>query len=1044
MVTANFSVTPNSGFVYGTDFTFTDLTTSDSTIVHRTWDLGDGTFLYDVTSAVKNYNYPGVYVVSLTSTDLVGSISTFTSQVSVEYVYRDSIEFTSLPSNYANPGDFTKTPFKVKIVSAQIDQPIVLNLFAANSQSTPYQFVPEHWRFLTPTWRFTDKDYNFVTSLSVQTTPLLFNNKTVGVSGEAEFYYVDGLTTGNPETNCPVVITATLETSGFSYPKDSNVFLYPSFANNKTAVAATTWFVNDIRPNILKITENYLSDIYPQKWDGIKIPFIVTCHNRKDGVDSNILFSYPETNSNGSVNNVNVTLSNTTQFTVDEAPLYFQATDENNSKIGGYIFTTLTPTSTVNTTVIQASTVALFTPAPATDSNTFDFPAGEGANTIVWISNPQFDTLNKIILSYYPNNCEAINFYNDQNLLYKGNVTQISVPGLPENDTYNNSISGFSGIYGMVVDPVNYNLIATDTELDRIYKFNTEGTLLSTLSLSSIGSHPSASGVYTPTDLSLDKDLNIYVCLYNAVSVLKFDNNFNYLQTLAPTGIPLYDTSGGSFILKPFAVETDRTNNVWVTYSNPLCSLLVKYDTSGNPTNQITLTQGSEPVDLAINKSNNVWVSNSYSTTLSGGSIQLYSSTGTLLTTLTGFTRPNYLTVDRGSNVWFTYGVNNIGYYTTSGVLSTWELSAEANTFVTTPLTAYSISERSDFGGIAVDVYNRVWVLDSTNSKTYVFQASSVIANVQSVSSLPPLDLPIDGYYRTAQATGDWTGNRWYQKYYSPNSVSAIPLTGVSTPFTVLDFENPSQIYRINENFDTAGYYKSLALPEILNQNTQFFDTFLGAVLGNSLLSSSEDLGQTVYERIANFVYNTGDIDTCNVDQLISFAQETDTSFIDYGLPLPSEIKKYLDICSVNKTKLWGIQSPVPLSAESIGQQLDTQTALVTAGTKIYLRNKFDSQYTLFTVPLLSAQSTVPLSAQSVYPLSSMDGTGLIPPFLNNYLFFEYDPTYSTSFIENLIDWNNPNTTLDPTLSTNNSWYGEAGSIEKAFNYLLTKNIIVK
>lgn len=1044
MVTANFSVTPNSGFVYGTDFTFTDLTTSDSTIVHRTWDLGDGTFLYDTTTAVKNYNYPGVYTISLTSTDLVGDISTFTSQISAEYLYRDSVEFVSLPSNYSNPGDFTKTPFKVKIVSAQIDQPIFLNLFAANSQSTPYQFVPEHWRFLTPTWRFTDKNYNFVTSLSVQTTPILFNNKTVGVSGEAEFYYTDGISTGNPETDCPIVITATLETSGFSYPKDSNVFPYASFSNNKTAVAATTWLVNDIRPNILKVTENYLSDIYPQKWAGIKIPFIVTCHNRKQGVDSNILFSYPETNSIGNLNSVNVTLSNTDQFTINEAPLYFQAADKNNSKICGYIFTTLTPTSTVNTTVIQASTVAEFSLGTVTDSNTFDFPTGEGANTVVWVSNPQFNTLNKILLSYYPNNCKVINVYNEQNLLYKGNVTQITVPELPENETYNNSLSAFSGIYGMAIDPITYDLVATDTELNKIYKFNTEGELLSTLSLSVVNAHPSASGIYTPIDISFDKNLNIYVSLYNAVSVLKFDNNFNYLQTLAPTGIPLYETSGGSFILKPFAVETDRENNVWVTYSNPLCSLLVKYNSLGAPTNQIVLASSSEPIDLAINKSNSVWVCNSYNSTLSSGSIELYSSTGTLLSTLTGFAKPNNLTVDRGSNLWFTYGINNIGYYTTSGTLSTWELSAESDTFVPVALTALPITERNYFGGIAVDIYNRVWLIDSINSKTYVFQASSVIANMQSVTIQPTLELPIDDYYRTAQAIGDWTGNRWYQKYYNPSSVSAIPLTGISAPFTVLDFENPSQIYRINEDFDTAEYYKSLALPEILNQNTQFFDTFLGAVVGNSVLSSYEDLGQTVYERIANFVYNTGDIDTCNIDQLLSFAQETDTSFVDYGLPLPSEIKKYLDICSVNKTKLWGIQSPVPLSAESIGQQLDTQTALVTAGTKIYLRNKFDSQYSLFTVPLLSAQSTAPLSAQSVYPLSSMDGTGLILPFLNNYLFFEYDPTYSTSFIENLIDWNNPNTTLDPTLSSNNNWYGEIGSIEKAFNYLLTKNIIVK
>jgi hypothetical protein len=41
MVTANFSVTlnpvtPNPGYVNGTIFTFTDLTTSSNSIVHRT------------------------------------------------------------------------------------------------------------------------------------------------------------------------------------------------------------------------------------------------------------------------------------------------------------------------------------------------------------------------------------------------------------------------------------------------------------------------------------------------------------------------------------------------------------------------------------------------------------------------------------------------------------------------------------------------------------------------------------------------------------------------------------------------------------------------------------------------------------------------------------------------------------------------------------------------------------------------------------------------------------------------------------------------
>ena len=1045
MVTANFSVTlnpttPNPGYVNGTIFTFTDLTTSSNSIVHRTWDLGDGSFVYDVTELTKVYNYPGVYAISLTATDLIGSISTFTNSVSVDYYLRDSVEFTSLPSNYANPGSFPKTSFRVKINTAQIDQPIFLNLFAANSQSTPYQFVPEHWRFLTPTWRFTDNEFNFVTSLSVNTYPVYFNNSVVGLSGETEFYYVDGSSTGNPESNCPIVITATMETSGFSYPKDSNVYPYPGYANNKNTTAATTWLVNDLRPNFLKITENYLTDIFPQKWEGVKIPFLITCHNKRNDVVSDILFSYPDTNLNGSISSINVTLSNTQNFIVDESPLYFKATDENNSKTGGFLFTTLTPTSTINTTVIQASTVAFYTPDTTTD---FPFPAGEGANVNVWISNPEQDSINKILLGYYSDTCKVINSYKDRDGLYEGHVTQINVPKIDSTATYNNSISSFSGIYGMAVDPINYDLIATDTELDRIYKFNTEGTLLSTFYLSALAIHPSASGNYTPTDISLDSNLNIYVCLYNAVSVLKFDINFNYLQTLSPTGINLYNTLSGNYLLKPFAVETDKTNNVWVTYANPLCSLLVKYNTTGSSIYQISLPVNSEPIDLAINKNNNVWICNSYSNTLSGGSLQLYSSTGTLISTVSGFTRPSNIAIDRGSNVWFTYGIENIGYYTTTGTLSTWVLSADSNTFVPVQLSAYPILQRKELGGIAVDVYNRVWTINPFNNKTFTFLASSTIANVKGISIIPSVS-SFNEPFRAAQAIGDWTGNKWYQKFYSPNSVSAIPLTGTSTPFSILEFENPSQIFRINENFNTADYYKSLALPEILNQNTQFFDTFLGAVVGNSLLSSTEDLGQTVYERIANFVYNTGDIDSCNIDQLLSFAQETDTAFINYGLTLPADIKKYLDIASIPKTKLWGIQSPVPLSSESVGQQLNTQTALITAGTKIYILNKFSNEYSLFTVPLLSTQSTVPLSGQSVYPLSSMNGTGLVSPFLNSYLFFEYTPVYSNTFIENIIDWSNPNTTLNPNLSTSNNWYGETEGIEKAFNYLLTKYIIVK
>jgi hypothetical protein len=73
-----------------------------------------------------------------------------------------------------------------------------------------------------------------------------------------------------------------------------------------------------------------------------------------------------------------------------------------------------------------------------------------------------------------------------------------------------------------------------------------------------------------------------------------------------------------------------------------------------------------------------------------------------------------------------------------------------------------------------------------------------------------------------------------------------------------------------------------------------------------------------------------------------------------------------------------------------------------------------------------------------------MQVIGLVLPFLQNYLFFEYTPVYSDTFIENIIDWTNPNTTLSPNTSSTEDWYGEGGTLENIFNYLLTKNLFVK
>jgi hypothetical protein len=200
------------------------------------------------------------------------------------------------------------------------------------------------------------------------------------------------------------------------------------------------------------------------------------------------------------------------------------------------------------------------------------------------------------------------------------------------------------------------------------------------------------------------------------------------------------------------------------------------------------------------------------------------------------------------------------------------------------------------------------------------------------------------------------------------------------------------------------------------------------------------DIGNVLYERIANFTTNHSDIDTCNVRQLLSLAQSVDVSATTFNNTYPADILNMLDIASVPRAKLWGLLDLAPLSAESIQQSLkyplDPYTAYVSAGTKIYLQSIFDSKFRLTDVPLLT-------TGEIVYPLSSFPPYGLIEPVQLNYKFYQFVPVYNNSFIESVIDWNSPYTTINRTLSTAEDLYKDGGIIETMFNYYLTKNLIL-
>ena len=1307
MIQANFSVSPSSGYVLATNFTVTNTTTSDNINWKYIWDPGTGELVYNVTNPTFTYNYPNTYNISLTAVDGNGNTSVATQQITTSLAYNDYLTFTQIPDSYANPGEPTATPFGISVISSNPNAPLNVDLYAANSLSTPIQYVPSKWNFLTPTWYFTDINSNIVTTLSVVPVPVYVNGVVVAVSGTAQFYYIDSMSTGTPIVNNPLLITATLQTNNFNTPYESNipgvssiyssVYPYSSYANNQAVRAGLIWQVNDLIPGLLKVTGNYISDITPFQYNGVEIPTLVTYHGNRSYVlsgaasdTSGILFSYPATNTVGNLYPLTLTLSGATlnTFYTETSPLYAQQTDNNGASIGGYVFTSLTSLTSIPTTSIVAQTTAVNNISTAT---AFPYPQGLVPNTSVWISNPEQNVLNKITLTpYISGSSNAINNFSNTYSLIDGYIKQVNVPAIQTSTTFNYNMSGFSGIYGIAIDPRDYSIVAADAEADMLYRFTNTGILtasynlyntdyynpyqstflkdtftvntpylntnsyildtiynpssstnnyivtlngviqspntytingnnfqfttsdltpspnsvlnvteifstsLSSSYISSIQYWTSASSVpasvfpltgnpslsassnyyivtvdgimqspasytitpstytisfapdtvpanlpiqvfylpgllnpyvwsyylttptntlslssnsvyisnpnktflvniggvyqgslnykldvvnnqlvfdtvlpintniyvtytdtvqsiynplaYTPANVSIDNNYNIWVSVFNDHSILKFDPNFNLLFNTSPASLlginSAANYSGDSkvssdiveedYLLKPPTVETDKNNNCWATYSFSLCSLLVKFDTYGNPLTAITLPQNSIPTALTIDNNNNVWVSNSYETSAIPGNIQQYNGTTyTLMNTVTGIPRPGELSFNRAGNLWFTHSIRGIGYYdvnkntttlyyndpsngssftlltAASGVVysqtslisslstvvdfnvqsMTYTFSWTTSTYTVSGNQIYNLDE--DFTGLAVDVYDRLWVIDAPYNSAYILTSAvpqSITINTLNTNSPNFISDPVFreiqivpnntiGYYtdpnttvtvinsgnylfRSAQATGDWTGNRWYQKYTNFHLLTSALLSGVSAPFTISDFNNPYQIKRINESFNTAAYYKALALPENLQENTVLFDQFFPAVVGTGYLSANEDIGQVAYERIANFVQNHSDVDTCLIDQLTNLANFVDISPSTYATLYPSDIKNMLDISSISKNRLIG----VPLSG---------------------------------------------------------------------------------TYTNNIIDWNSNQTLLNPTLSTFEDWYGDNGIIESTFRYLLTKNLFL-
>jgi hypothetical protein len=250
---------------------------------------------------------------------------------------------------------------------------------------------------------------------------------------------------------------------------------------------------------------------------------------------------------------------------------------------------------------------------------------------------------------------------------------------------------------------------------------------------------------------------------------------------------------------------------------------------------------------------------------------------------------------------------------------------------------------------------------------------------------------------------------------------SAYTLAGITDYFDVYP-KNYISIEKRNEDFDAQETFKGLRFQEFLLDKTILFDDFMGSVFG-TLSSSYDTLGKKIYEKITNFVENTQDVDRGEIFSLISQMKMTgvDNDVFESNLfTYPEKIKRILDLGSISKNKLIGYNnkfkenfdikgfSSKEIFGTNLGNEINTNTYIISAGTPIVALEKFSNRYVL-----LNTEQPTESTGLSAYMLSGYNtnwGWPLVLPdtyqysdLEKYYLFFEYQAGYENTLVDNTI-----------------------------------------
>ena len=261
-----------------------------------------------------------------------------------------------------------------------------------------------------------------------------------------------------------------------------------------------------------------------------------------------------------------------------------------------------------------------------------------------------------------------------------------------------------------------------------------------------------------------------------------------------------------------------------------------------------------------------------------------------------------------------------------------------------------------------------------TITLTNVSPSSYTVTSLQSALS----DLSVGGVYYgcfelTDTITEPITGVQVSATIASVTDLDSnvyTSLTGASNTFNIYP-QDYYQLFKHGEDFDSESMFKSLIFQETMMNKDVLFEDFLGTIFGTAS-ADTEALGKKVYERIYNFINNTVNIDTAEINRVISLGDLVDfkSTIFDKSLTnFPNKVQRLASLLSLNKYKLFGEKNKFvenfadygtltkDIYGKNLGDKINPFTYVVKTSANIVAYEKFSRTYKLLnTYQPLSAR----------------------------------------------------------------------------------------